>query len=156
MALPDPALPAPDNAPSVSWHALSVEQAAQQQGVDGATGLSAEEVVSRQARHGLNLMTEKPATPAWRRFVQQLAQPLVLVLLAAGAITAALGEWTDASVILGVVLVNAVIGYWQEAKAEGALAALARTLRSASTRQSAIQFAEADVDQPAPDHPPPV
>jgi magnesium-transporting ATPase (P-type) len=133
LALPDPALPAPDHTPNVSWHALPVDAAARQLGVDCAIGLSPEEVALRQARHGLNLMTEKPATPAWRRFVQQLIQPLVLVLLAAGVITAALGEWTDASVILAVVLVNALIGYWQEAKAEGALAALARTIATPVT-----------------------
>ena len=128
MAFPDPALPAADDAPHVSWHALPADAVAQQLGVDCATGLSAEEVARRQALHGLNLMSEKPAMPAWQRFVQQLVQPLVLVLLAAGAITAALGEWTDASVIFAVVLVNALIGYWQEAKAEGALAALAKTI----------------------------
>ena len=150
MALPDPALPAPDDTPNVSWHALSAEVAAQQLVVDSATGLSAEEVVSRQARHGLNLMTEKPATPGWRRFVQQLAQPLVLVLLAAGAITAALGEWTDASVILGVVLVNAFIGYWQEAKAEGALAALARTIATPVTVRRGGHRQKLDASQLVP------
>ena len=150
MALPDPTLPAPDNAPNVSWHALPVNEAAQQLAVDSATGLSAEEVVSRQERHGLNLMSEKPATPAWQRFAQQLAQPLVLVLLAAGAITAALGEWTDASVILGVVLVNAFIGYWQEAKAEGALAALARTIATPVTVRRGGHRQKLDASQLVP------
>ena len=150
MAFPDPALPAPDNAPNVSWHALSVDAAARQQAVDCATGLSADEVATRQARYGLNLMSQKPATPAWQRFAQQLAQPLVLVLLAAGAITAALGEWTDASVILGVVLVNAFIGYWQEAKAEGALAALARTIATPVTVRRGGHREKLDASQLVP------
>jgi magnesium-transporting ATPase (P-type) len=150
MALPDPALPAPDDAPRISWHALSGEQAAQQQGVDCATGLNAEEVAERQARHGLNLMSEKPATPAWQRFLQQISQPLVLVLLAAGAVTTALGEWADASVIFAVVLVNAIIGYWQEAKAEGALAALARTIATPVTVRRGGHRQKLDASQLVP------
>ena len=150
MAFPDPALPAPDDAPNVGWYALSVEEAVRQQAVDCATGLSADEVATRQARYGLNLMSEKPATPAWQRFAQQLAQPLVLVLLAAGAITAALGEWTDASVILGVVLVNSFIGYWQEAKAEGALAALARTIATPVTVRRGGHREKLDASQLVP------
>ena len=101
--------------------------------VDIAGGLSEAEVSARRAHYGPNLMTETPGTPAWKRFLQQLAQPLVVVLIGAGGVTAALGEWTDASVIFAVVLVNALIGYWQEAKAEGALAALARTISTPVT-----------------------
>jgi cation-transporting ATPase F len=133
MALPDPPLPVPDHASNVNWHALSGEQAAQQLTVDIAGGLSEAEVSARRAHYGSNLMTETPGTPAWKRFLQQLAQPLVVVLIGAGCVTAALGEWTDASVIFAVVLVNAIIGYWQEAKAEGALAALARTISNPVT-----------------------
>jgi cation-transporting ATPase F len=133
MALPDSPLPVPDHASNVNWHALSGEQAAQQLTVDIAGGLSEAEVSARRAHYGSNLMTETPGTPAWKRFLQQLAQPLVVVLIGAGCVTAALGEWTDASVIFAVVLVNAIIGYWQEAKAEGALAALARTISTPVT-----------------------
>ncbi|MDD2742583.1 MAG: cation-transporting P-type ATPase [Rhodocyclaceae bacterium] len=133
MALPDPTLSAPDDTSSINWHALPADHVAQRLEVDVALGLSDLEVAERLARHGPNLMTEVPGLPAWRRFLQQLSQPLVLVLMAAGLTTAALGEWTDASVILGVVLVNAIIGYWQEAKAEGALAALAQSIAAQVT-----------------------
>lgn len=133
MALHDPAVSAADQPSTVAWHGLAAEQAAQQLDVDCSTGLSDSEVAERLARHGPNLMTETPGKPAWRRLLDQLLQPLVLVLIAAGGITAGLGEWTDASVILGVVLVNAGIGYWQEAKAEGALAALARSVATPVT-----------------------
>ncbi|WP_295005208.1 HAD-IC family P-type ATPase [uncultured Dechloromonas sp.] len=116
-----------------AWHARSAASAAQEMGVDGAQGLSEAEAAARLARHGPNRLSERPGKPAWRRFAAQLGQPLVLVLLAAGAITAALGETVDAGVIFGVVLVNALIGYWQEAKAEGALAALARSVTTPVT-----------------------
>ena len=128
MALPDPAVPAPQQPPPVSWHALSPEAAAAHLEVSSGAGLSDAQAAERLIAHGPNRLTERPGKPAWRRFAEQLKQPLVLVLIAAGCITAGLGEWVDASVILGVVLVNAGIGYWQEARAEGALAALARSV----------------------------
>ncbi len=117
----------------VAWHAHSSESATREMGVDGTQGLSEAEAADRLTRHGPNRLTERPGKPAWQRFAAQLGQPLVLVLLAAGVITAALGETVDASVIFGVVLVNALIGYWQEAKAEGALAALARSVTTPVT-----------------------
>jgi cation-transporting P-type ATPase F len=128
MALPDPAISPADDAPGVAWHADSAEAAAQRLAVDSNTGLTENEAATRLTRHGPNRLTERPGKPAWRRFAEQVMQPLVLVLIAAGAVTAALGEVVDASVIFGVVLVNAIIGYWQEAKAEGALAALSRSV----------------------------
>ncbi len=133
MALPDPALPDAERPPSLAWHAHSAEAAAHHLGVDSAHGLDDAEAASRLDRHGPNRLSERPGKPAWRRFLAQLAQPLVLVLIAAGTITAGLGETVDASVIFGVVLVNALIGYWQEAKAEGALAALARSVATPVT-----------------------
>ena len=119
--------------PDPVWHACSHESAMQHMAVDLASGLSETEAAARLRRHGPNRITERQGTPPWRRFAAQFAQPLVLVLLAAGAITTVLGETVDASVILGVVLVNALIGYWQEAKAEGALAALARSVATPVT-----------------------
>ncbi len=133
MALPDPALPRAERPASLAWHAQSTESAARQLGVDCASGLDEAEAAARLDRHGANRLTERPGKPAWQRFLAQLTQPLVLVLIAAGTITAGLGETVDASVIFGVVMVNALIGYWQEAKAEGALAALARSVATPVT-----------------------
>jgi len=133
MALPDAALPAADDAPGLAWHADSADAAARRLGVDHAAGLADAEAAARLARHGPNRLTERPGKPAWRRFAAQLGQPLVLVLIAAGVVTGALGEIVDCSVIFGVVLTNAIIGYWQEAKAEGALAALARSVATPVT-----------------------
>ena len=133
MALPDPALPHAERPASLAWHAQSTESAARQLGVDCASGLDEAEAAARLDRHGANRLTERPGKPAWQRFLAQLTQPLVLVLIVAGTITAGLGETVDASVIFGVVMVNALIGYWQEAKAEGALAALARSVATPVT-----------------------
>lgn len=115
------------------WHALSIGEAEARLDTSSDTGLPEAEIEVRRHLHGPNRLTERPGKPAWRRFLDQLAQPLVLVLLASGSVTAFLGEWADSSVILGVVLVNALIGYWQEAKAEGALAALAKSVATPVT-----------------------
>jgi len=64
--------------------------------------------------------------PGWKRFLLQFHQPLVYILLVACGVTAFLHEWVDSGVIFGVVLVNALIGYLQEAKAERAIEALSR------------------------------
>lgn len=149
MALPDPAIPAPDDTP-LAWHAQTGEQVAQALAVSCESGLSEAEVAERLSRHGPNLMTEKPGKPAWQRFLEQLMQPLVLVLIGAGLITAALGEWTDSSVIFGVVLANAIIGYWQEAKAEGALAALARSVVTPVTVRRGGHRRQLDASQLVP------
>lgn len=150
MALPDNALPAADRTSPLAWHALTADHAADRLGVDHTRGLSANEAAERLLRHGPNRLTETPGKPAWRRFAEQLAQPLVLVLIAAGLVTSALGEWVDASVIFGVVLVNAVIGYWQEAKAEGALAALARSVATPVTVRRDGQRLKLDAGQLVP------
>ena len=150
MALPDPALPPADGTPPIAWHALTTDHVADQLGVDRASGLSDVEAADRLTRHGPNRLTEAPGKPAWKRFAEQLAQPLVLVLIAAGLVTSALGEWVDASVIFGVVLVNAVIGYWQEAKAEGALAALARSVATPVTVRRDSRRLKLDASQLVP------
>ena len=133
MALPDPTVSAADQPAFLAWHADSAEAVAQRLDVEFTNGLNTAEAASRLARHGPNQLTEVPGKPAWKRLLEQLAQPLVLVLIGAGVITGGLGEWVDASVIFTVVLVNASIGYWQEAKAEGALAALARSVTTPIT-----------------------
>jgi len=96
--------------------------------VDAARGLPEDEAARRLREHGPNRLAPPKGTPAWLRFLHQFHQPLVYILLAATAVTAFLGEWVDASVILAVVLLNAVVGFLQEAKAEKAIASLSRML----------------------------
>jgi calcium-translocating P-type ATPase len=117
----------PESPPIRPWHALDAADALDALAAKD-TGLAADEAASRLARFGKNALTAKGEISALRRFALQFHQPLIYILLAAGAVTAMLGEPVDASVILGVVLVNAVIGYFQEAKAVAALSALARSM----------------------------
>jgi cation-transporting ATPase F len=120
-------------ADNTDWHNLSGEETARRHGVDPGLGLSEDEAAERLARHGPNVPTAQPGRSLLRRVLDQFAQPLVLVLIAAGIVTGVLGEWVDASVIFGVVLVNAIVGFLQEGKAEAALAALARAIATEAT-----------------------
>lgn len=91
-------------------------------------GLSREEATNRLAKYGPNRLPEaKPRSPLIR-FFYQFHNVLIYVLIVASAITAMLGHWVDASVILGVVLINAAIGFVQEGKAENALRAIRQML----------------------------
>ena len=116
-----------------SWHHLEAQAVARAQDIDIEQGLSEAEVGNRRLRFGPNRLTPKPGKGPLLRFLLQFAQPLVLMLLLAGAVTAFLGEWVDAGVIFGVTLMNAVVGFIQEGKAESALAALARSVASEVT-----------------------
>ncbi|MDD5482419.1 MAG: cation-transporting P-type ATPase [Kiritimatiellae bacterium] len=115
------------------WHQLPAEEAARRLEVNFQEGLSAEETQRRRAEYGLNQMTARRGTPAWLKFIQQFNQALVYILLAAAAVSAAMGEWVDAAVIFGVVIVNAIVGFIQEFKAERAIEALAKMVRTEAT-----------------------
>ena len=116
-----------------SWHSLDAQAVATHLAVDSSRGLDEAEATRRLALHGPNRLPEPRPRPAWRRFLDQLLQPLVQVLIVAGLVTGVLGQWVDMGVILGVVFVNAVVGFIQEGRAESALAALARALASEAT-----------------------
>ncbi|MCX7896998.1 MAG: HAD-IC family P-type ATPase [Rhodocyclaceae bacterium] len=122
-----------DERQTLAWHALRSEEVAAKLASNAVTGLSEEEAKERLVRYGANRLPQAPAKSAMKRLWEQLSAPLVLVLIVAGVITAFLGEWVDAGVILGVVAINATIGMIQEGKAAEALAALARTLASEVT-----------------------
>ncbi|MDJ0745070.1 MAG: cation-transporting P-type ATPase [Xenococcaceae cyanobacterium MO_167.B27] len=111
-----------------AYHQLSQRDVIKCFDSDSEEGLSAEEVASRYEKYGWNELEFKPGKPAWVRFLLQFHQPLLYILLLAGAIKAILGSWTNAAVIWGVTVINAVIGYVQEAQAEGAIASLAKTV----------------------------
>jgi len=101
--------------------------------VDVKTGLTEAEIKNRQARFGLNQFTPKKGISSFKRFLLQFHQPLIYILLAATGITLYLSEWVEASVIFGVVFVNAVVGYLQESKAEKAIEALSKMVLTEAT-----------------------
>ncbi len=112
--------------PPDTWHHLPSAEVLRLLEVDGAKGLAADEVARRIKEVGSNSVTAKRGTPTWFKFLRQFNQPLVYILIAAVGVTAFLGEWVDSAVIFGVVVINAIFGFLQEAKAEKAIEALAR------------------------------
>nr|WP_053923742.1 cation-translocating P-type ATPase [Streptomyces chattanoogensis] len=92
-----------------------------------SAGLSEEEAARRLTAYGPNALPAEPRTPVWRRVLQQLRDPLILVLLVAAALTIATYDLADTAVILLVITVNTVVGVVQEVRAERAVAALAAT-----------------------------
>ena len=121
------------NITQTAWHTLPAQEAAELLETAPSTGLAQVEIEARVRRFGANRMTVRKRRGEWMRFFLQFHQPLLYILLASTLITAALGQWVDAAVIFGVVLINAVIGYLQEAKAEKAIEALANMLVTEAT-----------------------
>ena len=116
-----------------NWHSLTVNEVRQQFAVDSQTGLHRDEVSRRQAQYGRNTLPATPRRGAWSRLALQFHNPLVYALLAAGIITFGLQDYVDAGVIAGVVIINALIGFIQEGKAEKALDAVRSMLASYAT-----------------------
>jgi len=115
------------------WHHLPEAEVLHFLETESEQGLDTFEVRRRQEEFGPNSITQKKGKSPLLLFLLQFHQPLVYILLAAGAVTCALREWVDSGVIFGVVLVNAIIGFIQEAKAVKAIEALAHSMSSVAT-----------------------
>ncbi|QOP43000.1 cation-transporting P-type ATPase [Sulfurimonas sediminis] len=115
------------------WHTLNEQDILKIFSSDLKEGLRADEAQNRYKKYGPNLLSVKKTKSALMRFLSQFNQALVYILLAAIVIKIYLGAYVDASVIFGVVLLNAIIGFVQENKALNALAALSESLVTMST-----------------------
>ena len=108
----------------------SSEDVLREQGTDVEAGLSSAEAASRQEKFGPNKLEEAEKTPLWIRFFQQMADPMVIMLIVAAIISAVTGaiqgeiDFADVIIIMTVVIINSALGVIQEAKSEEALAAL--------------------------------
>lgn len=112
-----------DGGTGPAWHNLDGSEV-EQQLETGGHGLAQHEAEARLERHGPNLLEEEPPAPGWLVFLGQFRSPLIFILLLALVVTLLLDEHLDASVIAAVLVLNAVIGFTQERKAEGAVRAL--------------------------------
>jgi Ca2+-transporting ATPase len=110
------------------WHSLATEQVANELRSDPAQGLTDAEAAVRLAERGPNRLAEKPPRAAWRKFLDQFRNFLVIVLIGAAVLAGTVGDLKDAMVIAIVVLLNATLGFIQEHRAEAALAALKNML----------------------------
>ncbi|MEH1913509.1 cation-translocating P-type ATPase [Nostoc sp.] len=115
------------------WHTLSEQKVVQTLASHPEAGLTYEEATKRHQQMGANQLTGKSGKSSWLRFLEQFNQPLLYILLTAGLVTLLLRDWLDAGVIFGVTLINVIIGYIQESKAEGAIAALSKAVTTEAT-----------------------
>lgn len=111
-------------------HALAVHEVILLHGANELSGLSRHEAYERLERFGPNVLPKNREHGPLIVFLMQFNSPLIYVLLAASVVTALIGEFVDTSVILLVVLVNAIVGYIQERRASKALEALAELTRT--------------------------
>ncbi|HZM33294.1 MAG TPA: HAD-IC family P-type ATPase [Burkholderiales bacterium] len=125
-----------------AWHTLAVEETAQRLRIDVAQGLSRAEAARRYEQGGPNALPAVKARSGVSILLHQFRSLIVLLLLAAGGVALALGESVEAAAILVVIVLNAVIGFLTEWKAEAALdalrkqtVALAHVLREGEERQ---------------------
>ena len=108
----------------------SAEEVLEDQASNSETGLTAATAQQRLSQYGLNKLDEEEKTPLWIRFFQQMADPMVIMLIVAAVISAVTGmiqgesEWADVIIIMTVVIINSALGVIQEAKSEEALEAL--------------------------------
>jgi len=115
-----------------SWHQLAADDALAAQKTT-PDGLTTEEAARRLAEHGPNRLTPSAKRGPLLRFLLQFHNVLIYVLLAAAGVTALLAHWVDTAVIVGVVVINAFIGFIQEGKAEQAMEAIRRMLSPEAT-----------------------
>src|SRR5215467_9318617 len=140
MSLPTSANTQSDSA---AWHAVSSAEVVKRLATNGEKGLDAAEASTRLHKYGPNRLPEGKKRGPFMRFLAQFNNILVYVLLGAGFTKLMLGLWIDAAIILGVVILNGLLGFIQEGKAEKALdsirnmlSAEAKTVRGGKTRMT--------------------
>jgi Ca2+-transporting ATPase len=108
---------------NTAWHALSTPEILEHLKVR-ENGLTSSEAGERLTKYGPNQLTEAPRAGFFVQLWGQLNNFIVILLIVASIVSALLGEWIDASAIMTIVVLNAVLGIVQEGRAEESLAAL--------------------------------
>lgn len=138
---------------AAAWHAISATDVVKRLATDREQGLAAADAASRLQKYGPNRLPESKKRGPFARFLAQFNNILVYVLLGAGFIKLMLNLWVDAGIIFAVVILNALLGFIQEGRAEKALdsirnmlSAQARVVRGGETRMiAADQLVPGDV-----------
>jgi magnesium-transporting ATPase (P-type) len=131
---------------AVAWHALAVNEVVARLATDTGRGLAADEAASRLQRYGPNRLPAGKKRGPLMRFLAQFNNVLVYVLLGAGFVKLMLNLWLDSAIIMGVVILNGLLGFIQEGRAEQALDSIrnmlspeARAMRDGETRMIAAE-----------------
>lgn len=120
-------MPDRQDAPRTAWHAMSLDEAMAK--VESSRdGLSDDDASSRREQHGPNRLKQEKGRPWWRRLLEQFNNVLMIILLVAAVASLFLGHTLDALAIVAVVIIIALIGFFQEGKAEQALESIRNML----------------------------
>ncbi len=131
---------------ATAWHAVPAADAARAFDVDVRVGLPAAEAALRMRRDGPNRLVQAPREPRWRAFLRQFTDLMIVILLVAAVVSLVVTrKWETPVVIAAVVLLNALIGFVQESRAEASLAALQKMLvtTAAVRRDGAMRTVDA-------------
>lgn len=135
--------------PRSAWHSLDVGQCARF--LDAAEhGLSEGEAAARLRQFGPNRLPQKPPTPLWAIVARQFRSPLIYILAVAALVSVALGDIKDAAFIAGVLVLNAIIGTYQEWRAEQSSHALRKLLQIRASVQRDGEVREVGAEQIVP------
>ena len=136
---------------ATAWHALAAEQACNELGVDASSGLDAAEIERRRERFGANRLDEASKEPGWRAFLRQYRDLMQLVLVGAAVVSmVALQEFSTGVVIIGLTVLNAVLGLNQEGKAAESVAALQKMLVIRAHARRGGELAEVPAEELVP------
>ncbi|TET83922.1 MAG: HAD family hydrolase [Candidatus Nealsonbacteria bacterium] len=113
----------------IFWHNLNPEEIAKLLGTGLKRGLTEKAAKTRQREFGKNLLPEEKPLSRLRIFLEQFRSPLIYILIIAGIVTLVLREFTDSIVIFGAVILNTIVGYFQENKACRALRELKKVVK---------------------------
>lgn len=135
------------------WHQLTTEETLQRLETDPQAGLSEAEASRRLGQYGHNRLTETGSRTPWQILWEQISATMVVVLIVAALFSLALGDYQDTAAILVIVVLNVVLGYSQDYRAEKAIAALkrlaapmVRVLRGGVAREiSALELVPGDI-----------
>ena len=121
--------PAPPADGLADWYRLSADDVCRRLDVDPAVGLTAAEVATRRERYGPNKLAEEATEPVWKAFLRQYRDLMQLVLVGAALVSiVALQDISTGLVVIGLTVLNAVMGLHQEGKAAESVAALRQML----------------------------
>ncbi len=109
-----------------NWYELNLHDVCKELGASAQTGLTSKEAKRRLEEYGPNELQQKKGASVFQMFLEQLKDYMVIILIIASIVSILVGEVTDAIVILGIVIINAVLGVFQEYRAGKALEALKR------------------------------
>jgi Ca2+-transporting ATPase len=123
--------------PAIEWHGLTAEQVCERLDVDPSIGLSSSEADRRRQQYGPNKLAEQAPEPAWKAFLRQYRDLMQLVLIGAAVVSVvAIQDWATGLVVLGLTVLNALMGLHQEGKAAASVASLRQMLiMTANTRR---------------------